>query len=143
MTNLGVYRDRFDESGLRVFQHAVEESCRRQQHHVSLGHVLLALAAKDVGSFKHHLKTMRAALQLQPESVAVEVRLDKILDYSPKHNGRGVRIGPDAIRFFRRAMKIARTNGREKISAADLLSTVFQLAPILYTCPHQPGARLR
>jgi len=143
MNNLGVYQDRFDESGLRIFDQAVEESRRREQHYVSLGHVLLAMAVADGGSFKHHLKTMRAALQLEPESVAVEVRLDKFLEYSPTYDGRGVRIGPDAIRFFRRAMKIARTNGREKIAAADLVSTVLQLAPILYTGPQQPGARLR
>ena len=82
---------------------------------------------------------MRAALQLGDESVAAEVRLQKILDYSPKHDGHGVRIGPDAIGFFRRAMKIARSNGREKIEAADLLSGVLQLAPIIYTGPQRPG----
>jgi ATP-dependent Clp protease ATP-binding subunit ClpA len=141
MTNLGVYQERFDESGLRVFEYAVAESRRRKQNHVSLGHVLLAMAAEDGGTFKHHLKKMRAALQLEPESVAVEVRLDKILEYSPKYDGRGVRIGPDTIGFFRRAMKVARSNGREKIASADLLSTVLQLAPILYAGPKQPGAR--
>jgi ATP-dependent Clp protease ATP-binding subunit ClpA len=143
MINLGVYQDRFDESGLRIFEHAVEESRRRKQNHVSLGHVLLAMAAVDGDAFKHHLKTMRAALQLEPESVAVEVRLDKFLDYSPRYEGPGVRIGPDAIRIFRRAIKLARTNGREKIAADDLVSTVLQLAPILYTGPQQTGAPLR
>jgi hypothetical protein len=39
-------------------------------------------------------------------------------------------------------MKVAHSNGREKIEAADFLSTVLQLAPILYTRPEQPGARL-
>jgi ATP-dependent Clp protease ATP-binding subunit ClpA len=142
MTSLGFYQDRFDESGLRVFEYAVAESRRRKQNHVSLGHVLLAMAAEDGGTFKYHLKRMRAAHQLEPESVAVEVRLDKILEYSPKYDGRGVRIGPDTIRFFRRAMKVARSNGREKIASADLVSTILQLAPIPYAGPKQPGARL-
>ena len=139
MTNLEVYRERFGGSGLRVFERAVKESRRREQNYVSLGHILLALALEDGGSFKHHLKKMRAALRLEDESVAAEVRLDQILDYSPKHDGQGVRIGPDAIRFFRRALKIARSNGREKIEAADLLSGVLQLAPIVYTGPQRPG----
>jgi hypothetical protein len=39
MINLGVYQDRFDESGLRIFEHAVEESRRRKQNHVSLGQI--------------------------------------------------------------------------------------------------------
>ena len=142
MTNLGVYQDRFDESGLRVFEHAVKESRRREQNYVSLGHVLLALAAEDGGAFKHHLKKMRAALRLEPESVAVEVRLDKFLDYSPRYEGPRCSYWSDAIRIFRRAMKVARSNGREKIASADLLSTVLQLAPILYTGPQQTGARL-
>jgi ATP-dependent Clp protease ATP-binding subunit ClpA len=142
MTNLEVYRNRFDESGLRVFEQAVAESRRRRQNHVSLGHVLLALAAEKGGSFKQYFEKMRAALQLEGRSMAIEIRLERILDYSPKHNGQGVRIGPDAIRFFRRAIKIARSNGREKIASADLISTVLQLAPILYTGPKQPGARL-
>ena len=131
--NLQVYRDRFAESGFRVFAHAVRESRRRKQNYVSLGHVLFALAAEDGGPFKDHLKKMRAALQLDAESVATEVRIEKILEYAPKHAGSGVRIGPDAIGFFRRAIKIARTNGRARIEAADLVAAVMKLAPILYT----------
>jgi ATP-dependent Clp protease ATP-binding subunit ClpA len=83
MTNLGVYQDRFDGSGLRIFEQAVAESRRREQNYVSLGHVLLALAAEDGGGFKHHVKSMRAAFQLEAEAVAVEVRLDKCLEYGP------------------------------------------------------------
>ena len=88
MTNLEVYQDKFAESGLRVFERAVEESRRRKQNYVSLGHVLLALAVEDGGSFKHHLKKMRAAVQLGRESVAAEVRLDKILNTVRSTTGR-------------------------------------------------------
>ncbi len=135
MTNFEVYQEKFAASGLRVFEHAVEESRGRKQNYVSLGHILVALAAEDGGSFKHHLKKLRAAHNLGTESVAAEVNADKILEYSPKHDGQGVRIGPDTIRFLRRAMKTARSNGREKIEAADLLSTVLQMAPIVYSGP--------
>jgi ATP-dependent Clp protease ATP-binding subunit ClpA len=139
MTNLEVYRDRFGVSGFRVFARAVKESRRREQNYVSLAHILLALAVEDGDSFKHHLKKMRAALRLEDESVAAEVRLEQILDYSPKHEGEDVRIGPDAIGFFRRAMRIARSNGREKIESADLLCGLLQLAPIVYTGPQRPA----
>jgi ATP-dependent Clp protease ATP-binding subunit ClpA len=139
VTNLEIYQGKFADSGLRVFEHAVEESRRREQNYVSLGHVLVALAAEDGGSFKHHLKKLRAAYQRETASVATEISADKILEYSPKHDGQGVRIGPDAIGFFRRAMKIARSNGRDKIEAADLLTTFLQLAPILYTGPERPA----
>ncbi len=138
MTSLEVYQSKFAESGLRVFEHAVKESRRREQNYVSLGHVLLALAAEDGGSFKHHLKKLRAAHKLETELIAAEVSADKILDYSPKHVGPGVRIGPDAKGFFRRALKTARLNGREKIEAADLLTAVLQMAPIPYTGPKRP-----
>lgn len=139
MSNLEVYRERFGASGFRVFKHAVKESRRRKQNYVSLAHILLALAIEESDSFQHHLKKMRAALRLEEESVAAEIRLDRILDYSPKHEGKDVQIGPDAIGFFRRAMKIARSNGREKIESADLLSGLLQLAPVVYTGPQRPG----
>jgi ATP-dependent Clp protease ATP-binding subunit ClpA len=138
MTSLEVYRSKFAESGLRVFEHAVNESRLREQNYVSLGHVLLALAAEDGGSFKHHLKRLRAAHKLETELVATEISADKLLEYSPKYDGPGVRIGPDTKGFFRRALRTARLNGREKIEAADLLTAVLQMAPIPYTGPERP-----
>jgi ATP-dependent Clp protease ATP-binding subunit ClpA len=139
MTSLEVYRERFGESGWRVFDHAVKESRRREQNYVSMGHVLLGLAAEDKDSFNRHLKKMRAALKLEDEPIAAEVRLEQILDYTPKYDGQGVRIGPDAIGFFRRALKIARSNGREQIEAADLLTGLLQVAPVIYAGPQRPG----
>ena len=54
------------------------------------------------------------------------------MELSPKYEGEGVRIGPEAKKFLRSAMKIARSNQREKIEAADLLSAFLQMAPIPY-----------
>ncbi len=135
--NLSVYRDRFADSGFRVFEHAVEESRLRSQNHDSLGHLLIALDAEDGGSFRHHLKRLRAQHNLESELMPFDKGIEKIMELSPKHEGAGVRIGPDTKKFLRRAMKIAELNGREKIEAADLLSAFLQMAPIPYVRPDQ------
>jgi len=137
MNNLGVYQDKFAASGFRVFEHAIEESRRRNQNHVSLGHLLIALDAEDGGSFRHHLKRLRAQHNLESELMPFDKGVEKIMELSPKYEGAGVRIGPETKRFLRRAMKIAESNGREKIEAADLLSAFLQIAPIPYVRPDQ------
>jgi ATP-dependent Clp protease ATP-binding subunit ClpA len=139
MTNLEVYQDRFARSGWRVFEVAVNESRRREQNYVSLGHILAALQSEESGTLKLELQKLRAAFTPPGESIASEVPADELLKYSPSHSGRGVRIGPDAKKFFRRALRIARSNGRQKIEAADLVSTVLQIAPIVYSGPERPG----
>jgi ATP-dependent Clp protease ATP-binding subunit ClpA len=141
MKNLSVYRDRFADSGFRVFEHAVEESRLRNQNHVSLGHLLIALDAEDGGSFRHHLKRLRAQHNLESELIPFEKGIEKIMELSPKHQGAGVRIGPDTKQFLRKAMRIAELNGREKIEAADLLSAFLQMAPIPYVRPDQSVGR--
>ena len=74
MNNLGVYQDKFAASGFRVFEHAIEESRRRNQNYVSLGHVLIALDAEDGGSFRHHLKRLRAQHNLESELMPFDQR---------------------------------------------------------------------
>lgn len=138
MTNLEVYQNKFAYTGWRVFESAVNESRRREQNYVSLGHILVALGAEESGKLKLELQRMRAAYTRPGESIAAEVSADKLLEYSPKHNGPGVRIGPDAKGFLRQALRIARSNGRQKIEAIDLVSTVLQIAPIVYSGPKRP-----
>jgi ATP-dependent Clp protease ATP-binding subunit ClpA len=137
MKNLAVYQDKFAESGLKVFEHAIEESRRRNQNYVFLGHILVALAAEDGGSFKYQLGKLRANHGLMADVVPADEAVEKILELSPKHEGEGIRIGPDTKKFLRRAIKIARANRREKIEAADLLSAFLQIAPIPFVSPDQ------
>ena len=139
MTSLEVYQDKFAYSGWRVFEYAVRESRRRDQNYVSLGHILVALGAEESDTLKLELPRMRAAYTRPGESVAAEVSADKLLEYSPRHNGPGVRIGPDVKQFLRRALSIARSKGRQKIEAADLVSTVLQIAPLVYSGPERPA----
>jgi ATP-dependent Clp protease ATP-binding subunit ClpA len=137
MNNLGAYQDKFAASGLRVFERAIEESRRRNQNYVSLGHLLIALDAEDGGSFREHLQRLRTLHNLEADLEPFDNGIEKIMESMPKYEGKGVRIGPETKKFLRKAMTIARCNQREKIEAADLLSTFLQMAPIPYVRPAQ------
>ena len=137
MNNLVVYQDKFAASGLRVFERAIKESRSRNQNYVSLGHLLIALDAEDGGSFRYLVGKLRADHGLMADLVPADRALEKLMEWSPKYDGEGVRIGPETKTFLRRAIKIARSNQREKIEAADLLSAFLQIAPIPYVRPDQ------
>ena len=115
MADIGVYRDRFAESGLRVFECAVDESRRRRQNYVSFGHLLKALVVKEAGLFNETLDGLRI------EPPLTEGYLDMVIESGPSHKGAGVRISPQVIWLLRHAMKVARGGGRERIEAADML----------------------
>ena len=115
MNEFGVYGERLAQSGLRVFERAVEESRRRQQNYVSLGHILKALGAEESTLFNRMLD------DLYVEPPLTEEFLDMVIGGSPSHEGAGLRISPQVIWLFRHAMKVARGEGRERIEAADLL----------------------
>jgi ATP-dependent Clp protease ATP-binding subunit ClpA len=137
MNNLVVYQDKFAASGLKVFERAIEESRRRNQNYVSLGHLLIALDAEDNGSFRYLVGKLRADHGLTADLVPADKAVEKLMEWSPKHEGEGVRIGPDTKSFLRKAIRIARSNQREKIEAADLLTAFLQIAPIPYVRPDQ------
>lgn len=140
MNSLRVYQDKFADSGFRVFKRAIEESQRRDQNYVSLGHLLIALDAEDGGSFRYHVAQLRATHGLAADLIPAEKAVEKLLELSPRYRGKGIRVGPETIQFFRRAMKVAQSNGRERIEAADLLSAFLQIAPIQYVRPDQSAS---
>ena len=139
MKNLSVYQNKFAASGFQVFERAIQESRRRKQNYVSLGHLLIALDAEDGGSFREHLKRLRAVHKLDTELVPFDDGIEKIMESMPKHEGKGVRIGPETKKFLQKAMAIAQCNRRDRIDAADLLSAFLQMAPIPYVRPGQSG----
>jgi ATP-dependent Clp protease ATP-binding subunit ClpA len=141
MNSLAVYQNKFAPSGFQVFERAIEESRRRNQNYVSLGHLLIALDAEDGGSFRYLVGKLRKDHGLTADLVPADKAVEKLMEWSPKYEGEGVRIGPETKNFLRRAIKIARSNQREKIEAADLLSAFLQIAPIPYVRPDQ-GVRL-
>ncbi len=43
MVDLGTYKDKFSDSGKRIFEHAVRESRSRDQNYIAVEHVINAL----------------------------------------------------------------------------------------------------
>ena len=98
MADLEAYKDKFSESGQRVFQNALNESRRRDQNYISVEHIVSALSKEEPDLFN---STMRS-LALDPINVAraIEHRLDN----ARQHVGKGVRIAPDTTDLFKRAL---------------------------------------
>jgi ATP-dependent Clp protease ATP-binding subunit ClpC len=120
MTDLGAYKDKFSDSGQRILEYAMSESRRRDQNYVAVEHILKALADEESELFN---ATMRD-LSLDPHSVRVVI--DKRLEMSRQHIGKGFRIAPDTTDLFKRAMERARAQGRKTIEATDIFTALSQ-----------------
>src|SRR3954463_9830484 len=121
MIDLGTYKDRFAESGQRVLEHAVQESRRRDQNYIAVEHILNGLAIEEAELFN---STMRD-LSLDPRSV--KVLIEKRLENARYQNvNKGIRIAPETIELFKRAMERARAQGRKTIEATDLFMAFSQ-----------------
>lgn len=114
MTDLEAYKDKFSESGKRVLENALNESRRRDQNFVSIEHILFALAEEESELFN---STMRD-LSIDPRSVRLSV--EKRLENSRQHIGKGFRIAPETTELFKRSMDRARSQGRRVIEASDI-----------------------
>src|SRR5918912_1057450 len=117
MIDLGAYKDKFSDSGQRILEHALNESRRRDQNYVAVEHILNALASEEADLFN---ATMRD-LALDPR--AVRVVIERRLETSRQHVGKGFKIAPDTTDLFKRAMERARAQGRRTIE-----ETVISLA---------------
>ncbi len=121
MSDIGTYKDRFAESGQRVFELALQESRRRDQNYIAVEHILNALLDEEGELFN---ATMRD-LALDPRSV--KVLIEKRLENARfSHVNKGVRIAPDTIELFKKAMERARAQGRKTIEATDLFMALSQ-----------------
>ena len=109
MTDLEAYKDKFSETGKRVLENALGESRRRDQNFVSIEHILFALAEEENELFN---LTMRD-LSVDPRSVRLSV--EKRLENSRQHIGKGFRIAPETTELFKRSMDRARSQGRRVI----------------------------
>jgi ATP-dependent Clp protease ATP-binding subunit ClpA len=115
MSHLGVYKDRFADGGLRVFERAIKESQVRQQNYVTVGHILKALGAEDAISF---VQLMR---DLGGHTLISEELIESVVESGPAWTSGGVRLATEVIRLLKRAMMLARAAGREKIESGVLL----------------------
>jgi len=118
MADLEAYKDRFSESGQRVFQNAVNESRRRDQNYISVEHIIAALSKEEPDLFN---STMRS-LALDPLMVAGAI--ERRLDAARQHVGKGIRIAPDVTDLFKRATERARLHGRKTIEATDIFDVL-------------------
>ncbi len=122
MIDLGAYKEKFAESGLRIFQRAVDEARRRNQNYVSIGHIIQAVALEDAAAFGGFLENLRV-LHTSKSGLAplVEMKIEELVESSPRYEGRGVRLDPGTIKLLKRALRKAREQGRERIEAIDLI----------------------
>jgi ATP-dependent Clp protease ATP-binding subunit ClpA len=120
MIDLGAYKDKFSESGQRILENALGESRRRDQNYVSVEHILNALASEEAELFNATMRDLR----LDP--LAVKMLIEKRLEMSRQHVGKGFKIAPDTTDLFKRAMERARAQGRKTIEATDIFTALSQ-----------------
>jgi ATP-dependent Clp protease ATP-binding subunit ClpC len=118
MADLEAYKDKFGESGQRVLDNALGESRRRDQNYIAVEHIISGLAKEEPDLFN---STMRS-LALDPAMVTRAI--DKRLDNTRQHVGKGFRIAPDTTDLFKRAMERARSHGRKTIEATDIFDVL-------------------
>ena len=114
MGNPDSYLEKFSESGRRVLEGALDETRRREQYYVSPEHILYVLMTKETDLFD---ATMRE-LSIDPQEIRLTV--EKRLENSRRHTGKGFRIAPETTEIFKYAMDKARSEGRRTIEASDM-----------------------
>ncbi|MGH9936228.1 MAG: Clp protease N-terminal domain-containing protein [Blastocatellia bacterium] len=98
---------------------AIEVSKSRDHNFLALSHFFAALADVESALFA---ETMRA-IGIDPDSVTR--LLDQELDKSPVHVGRKMAIPEPTRELFNRALRRARSQGRQQIESYDLFATLF------------------
>ena len=114
MADIDAYKDKFSDSGQRVLENAMDESKRRDQNYVTIGHILSALTIEEADLFN---ETMRD-LSIDPRTV--KMLIEKRVENGRQHTGKGFRIAPETTDLFKRAMDRARSQGRRVIDASDI-----------------------
>jgi hypothetical protein len=119
MIDLGPMTDRFSETGQKVVRRAIEVSKSHDHNFLSLSHVLAALSQVESALFVEGMK----AIPVDPDSVTR--LLEQELAKSPIHVGRKMAIPEPTRDLFNRALRRARSQGRQTIESYDLFATLF------------------
>jgi ATP-dependent Clp protease ATP-binding subunit ClpA len=114
MADIEAYKDKFSDSGRKILQNALDESQKRDQNYVSVGHILQSFAYEEEDLFN---STMRD-LSVDPRSV--KLLIEKRVEGGRQHSGSGFRIAPETTELFKKAMDRARSQGRRVIEASDI-----------------------
>ncbi|HEV2802967.1 MAG TPA: ATP-dependent Clp protease ATP-binding subunit [Pyrinomonadaceae bacterium] len=126
MVDLGTYKDRFAESGQRIFEFAMQESKRRDQNYIAVEHILHAFITEEAELFN---STMRD-LSLDPFHIKMQIER-RLENNRFQHVGKGLRIAPETIDLFKRAMERSRAQGRKTIESTDLFMALAQDGGVL------------
>jgi ATP-dependent Clp protease ATP-binding subunit ClpA len=125
MADLEAYKDKFGESGQRVLQNVLGESRRRDQNYIAVEHIICGLAKEEPDLFNSAIRS----LALDP--ILVTRAIDKRLDNTRQHVGKGFRIAPDTTDLFKRAMERARSRGRKTIESTDIFDVLSNYDSLL------------
>jgi ATP-dependent Clp protease ATP-binding subunit ClpA len=121
MVDLGTYKDRFAESGQRIFEFAMQESKRRDQNYIAVEHILHAFITEEAELFNSAMRD----LSLDPFHIKMQIER-RLENNRFQHVGKGLRIAPETIDLFKRAMERSRAQGRKTIESTDLFSALAQ-----------------
>jgi ATP-dependent Clp protease ATP-binding subunit ClpA len=121
MVDLGTYKDRFAESGQRIFEFAMQESKRRDQNYIAVEHILHAFITEEAELFNSAMR------DLSQDPFHIKMQIERRLDNNRfQHVGKGLRIAPETIDLFKRAMERSRAQGRKTIESTDLFMALAQ-----------------
>jgi ATP-dependent Clp protease ATP-binding subunit ClpA len=111
--------DKFSETGQKVVRRAIEVSKSRDHNFLSVVHLFTALGEIESALFS---ETMQA-VGIDPHSVTR--LLEQELSKSAVHVGRKMAIPEPTRDLFNRALRRARSQGRQTIESYDLFATLF------------------
>ncbi len=114
MKNPDSYLEKFSESGRRILEGALDETRRREQYYVSPDHILYALMTEESDLFDATIRNH----SINPQDIRLTV--EKRLENSRRHTGKGFRIAPETTEIFKYSMDKARSEGRRTIEASDI-----------------------
>jgi Clp amino terminal domain, pathogenicity island component len=119
MIEFGSMTDKFSETGQKVVRRAIEVSKSRDHNFLSLLHILMALAELEGPLLVEAMQ----AVGVDPNSVTL--LLEEELAKSPVHVGPKMAIPEPTRDLFNRALRRARSQGRQHIESYDLFASLF------------------
>jgi ATP-dependent Clp protease ATP-binding subunit ClpA len=120
MIDLGPMTDRFSESGQKVVRRAIEESKQLGHNHLSIEHIFAALCDSETGLVEEAAK----AAGVFPLQTVLHILGDELTKLKP-YPGPATSLADTTRSLFTRALKIARQDGRQKITSTDLFLGLF------------------
>jgi predicted nucleotide-binding protein len=120
MADIDEFKSKFSETGLKILEEALDESKRRKQYFIFEPHILQAFFNKDAPLLNQMLKHLSI-----PQDY-VKQMIEKHLEISRKHKGKGFRIAPELNELFKSSMDRARSEGRRTIDSEDMLMRLAQ-----------------